>query len=159
MFLLSIFLTNQLDFTKTIIPLALMASKSIAHSAFSLMDWLRAHSGLRNNRTIARWRYLITTARIHFGFALLFKFVNPAEDKTKNSFNLNKKTTKSRILVATVKWRHRAIVLFTRAWKPYLKCPFSLRMRRCTLWTRSSLAGASKSYSRLLQTGLFWDTF
>ena len=32
------------------------------------------------NRTIARWRYLTTTTRIHFGFALLFKFVNPAED-------------------------------------------------------------------------------
>ena len=46
----SIFLTNWLDFTKTIIPVALMASESIAHSAFSLMSyWLRAHSGLRNN--------------------------------------------------------------------------------------------------------------
>ena len=33
-----------------------------------------------NNRTIARWRYLTTTTRIHFSFALLFKFVNPAED-------------------------------------------------------------------------------
>ena len=32
------------------------------------------------NRTIARWRHLTTTTRIHFGFALLFKFVNPAED-------------------------------------------------------------------------------
>ena len=32
------------------------------------------------NRTIAPWRYLTTTTRIHFGFALLFKFVNPAED-------------------------------------------------------------------------------
>ena len=32
------------------------------------------------NRTIARWRYLTTTTTIHFGFALLFKFVNPAED-------------------------------------------------------------------------------
>ena len=34
----------------------------------------------RLNRTIARGRYLTTTTRIHFGFALLFKFVNPAED-------------------------------------------------------------------------------
>ena len=25
-------------------------------------------------------QYLTTTTRIHFGFALLFKFVNPAED-------------------------------------------------------------------------------
>ena len=42
----STFLTNWLDFTKTIIPLALMASESIAHSAFGLMGyWLRAHSG------------------------------------------------------------------------------------------------------------------
>ena len=32
------------------------------------------------NRTIARGRYLTTTTRIHFGFALLFNFVNPAED-------------------------------------------------------------------------------
>ena len=32
------------------------------------------------NRTIARWRYLTTTTRIHFGFSLLFKFVNPTED-------------------------------------------------------------------------------
>ena len=31
-------------------------------------------------RTIAQWRYFTTTTRIHFGFALLFKFVNPAED-------------------------------------------------------------------------------
>ena len=38
MFSLDIFLINQLDFTKTIIPLALMASESIAHSAFSLID-------------------------------------------------------------------------------------------------------------------------
>ena len=30
----SIFLTNQLDFTKTIISLALMAAELIAHSAF-----------------------------------------------------------------------------------------------------------------------------
>ena len=36
-----------MDFTKTIIPLALMASESIAHSAFGLMGYLlRAHSGL-----------------------------------------------------------------------------------------------------------------
>ena len=47
----SIFLKNQLDFTKTIIPLALMASdESIAHSALSLMGyWRRAHSSSRNN--------------------------------------------------------------------------------------------------------------
>ena len=32
------------------------------------------------NRTSAWWWYLITTTRIHFGFALLFKFVNPVED-------------------------------------------------------------------------------
>ena len=45
----SSFLTN-LDFTKTIIPRALMASESLAHLAFGLMDyWLRAHSGSRNN--------------------------------------------------------------------------------------------------------------
>jgi len=39
MFSLDIFLTNQLDFTKTIIPLVLMASASIAHSAFGLMGY------------------------------------------------------------------------------------------------------------------------
>ena len=33
------------------------------------------------NRTIARLRYLTTTTRIHFVFALLFKFANSAEDK------------------------------------------------------------------------------
>ena len=32
------------------------------------------------NSTIARWRYLTTTTKIHFGFALLFKLVNPAVD-------------------------------------------------------------------------------
>ena len=32
MFSLDIFLTNQLDFTKTVIPLALIASETIAHS-------------------------------------------------------------------------------------------------------------------------------
>ena len=36
---LDIFLTNLLDFTKTVIPLALMASESIAHSAFDLMGY------------------------------------------------------------------------------------------------------------------------
>ena len=47
---LDIFLTNLLDFAKTIISLALIASESIAHSAFSLMGyWLIAHSGSRNN--------------------------------------------------------------------------------------------------------------
>ena len=40
----------------------------------------RLRGNLKANRTIARWRYLTTTTRIHFGFALLFKFVNPAED-------------------------------------------------------------------------------
>ena len=34
----SIFLTNQLDFTKTIIPLDLMASESIAHEAEWAID-------------------------------------------------------------------------------------------------------------------------
>ena len=33
------FLTNQLNFTKTIIPLTLMASESIAYSAFGLMGY------------------------------------------------------------------------------------------------------------------------
>ena len=33
----SMFLTNSLDFTITITPLALMASEVIAHSAFGLM--------------------------------------------------------------------------------------------------------------------------
>ena len=32
------------------------------------------------NRTSAWWWYLTTTTRIHFSFALLFKFVNPIED-------------------------------------------------------------------------------
>ena len=50
MFSLDMFLTNQLDFTKTIIPLALIAYELIAHSAFGLMGyWLIAHSDLRNN--------------------------------------------------------------------------------------------------------------
>ena len=36
---------------KTIIPLALMASKLIAHSSFGLMGyWVRAHSGARNKK-------------------------------------------------------------------------------------------------------------
>ena len=35
---------------ETIIPLALMASESIAHSAFGFMSyWLKAHSGSRKN--------------------------------------------------------------------------------------------------------------
>ena len=41
-------------FLKKIIPRARMGSESIAHSAFSFMDyWLRAHSGSRNNCWIA----------------------------------------------------------------------------------------------------------
>ena len=35
----SIFFINLLDFTKRIIPLALMASESIAHQAFGLMGY------------------------------------------------------------------------------------------------------------------------
>ena len=35
----SIFFTNYLDITKKIIPLALMASESIAHSALGLMGY------------------------------------------------------------------------------------------------------------------------
>ena len=34
-----VFLTNTLDFTKTIIPLVLVASESIARSAFGLMGY------------------------------------------------------------------------------------------------------------------------
>ena len=50
MFSLDIFFDQLVDFTKTIIPLALIASESIAHSAFGLMGyWLVAHSGSRNN--------------------------------------------------------------------------------------------------------------
>ena len=49
MFSLDIFLTNQLDFTKTIIPLALIAYESMDHLAFGLMGyWLVAHSDSRN---------------------------------------------------------------------------------------------------------------
>ena len=41
-----IFLTNLLDFTKTIIPLTLMPSDSIVHLTFCFMGhWLIAHSG------------------------------------------------------------------------------------------------------------------
>jgi len=39
MFCLDMFLTKELDFTKTIIPLALMASGSKAHLAFGLMGY------------------------------------------------------------------------------------------------------------------------
>ena len=40
----------SLKITETIIPLALIASESIAHYAFGLMGyWLIAHSGSRNN--------------------------------------------------------------------------------------------------------------
>ena len=49
-----------------------------------LLRWLRIYQQKladRDNRTIARWRYLTKTTRIHFVFALLFKFLNPAEDK------------------------------------------------------------------------------
>ena len=57
MFSLDIFfdqLIGLILLKKTIIPLALIASESIAYSAFSLMDyWLMAHSGSRNN-----WRAL-----------------------------------------------------------------------------------------------------
>ena len=35
----SIFFINLLDFTERIIPLALMASESIAHQAFGLMGY------------------------------------------------------------------------------------------------------------------------
>ena len=41
---------NKLDFTKTIIPLPLIASESIAYEAEGRMGyWLRAHSRSRNN--------------------------------------------------------------------------------------------------------------
>ena len=44
MFSFDIFWTNKLDFTKTIIPLALMAYESIAHSAFGLVGYLTSWS-------------------------------------------------------------------------------------------------------------------
>ena len=50
MFCLDIVLINLLDFIKTIIPLALMASESTAHEAEGRMGyWLTAHSGSGNN--------------------------------------------------------------------------------------------------------------
>ena len=60
MFSLDIFLNNWLDFTKTIIiPLALIASESIVHSAFGLMGyWLIAHMGSRNNIVNYSFLYL-----------------------------------------------------------------------------------------------------
>ena len=54
MFCLDIFLTNYLDFTKTIIPLTLMGPESIAHSTFSLRPHgLLTHSpfGLKDKFT------------------------------------------------------------------------------------------------------------
>ena len=60
------------------------------------------------NRTIARWRYLTTTARTHFVFTLLFKFGNSAENKRTIAL-ICTKTTNSRILVVVVKTRYRAI--------------------------------------------------
>ena len=39
MFCFDIFLINELDFIKTIIPLALMDSESIAPSAFGLIEY------------------------------------------------------------------------------------------------------------------------
>ena len=44
MFCVEIFLTNQLDFIKKIVPLALMASESIAYSTFSLAQGLLIQS-------------------------------------------------------------------------------------------------------------------
>ena len=50
MFCLDIFFDQLVGLTKTIIPLALMGSESMAHSTFGLMGyWLRAHEGERNN--------------------------------------------------------------------------------------------------------------
>ena len=40
-------------------------------------------------RTIARWRYLTTATRIHFGFALLFKFYQSRRGLTNNSLQLS----------------------------------------------------------------------
>ena len=47
MFSLDIFFTNQLDFTKTVIPLALIAYESRAHSVFGLMGYNLTHSPFR----------------------------------------------------------------------------------------------------------------
>ena len=57
--------------------------KKVLHSCF--LDWLDNFyffvDGPTNiNRPFSRWRHLTTTTRIHFVFALLLKFVNPAED-------------------------------------------------------------------------------
>ena len=54
---------------------------SIPCSHYTVFSPYRFHTiPCLHNRTIARWPYLTTTTTIHFGFALLFKFVNPAED-------------------------------------------------------------------------------
>ena len=53
MFSLDIILTNLLDFTKTIIPLALLASQSIAHSA--LDSWTIDSEPIRARRVIVKY--------------------------------------------------------------------------------------------------------
>ena len=78
--------------------------------------WLKLHWKVGENRTIARWRYWTTTARIHFGF-VLFLNLQSRWGLQNNSLNLQKKTTNSRILVVVVKWRHRSIVLLVRPQK------------------------------------------
>ena len=69
-----------------IIPLALIASESIAYSAFGLMGyWLRAHSGSKNNcstvysqtstngHLLLQWPLFLSQRTVHALYWLLFK--------------------------------------------------------------------------------------
>ena len=46
-----------------------------------IFSWFCMYTASFDNRTIARWRRLTITTRIHFLFALLFEIFNSAEDK------------------------------------------------------------------------------
>ena len=68
------FCVRLVGYTKTIVPLALMASESIAHSAFGFMDyWLRAHSG-----SIVKYTNTNGEKKSRFRFHLYFGWVHLA---------------------------------------------------------------------------------
>ena len=106
------------------------------------------------NRTIARWRYLTSTTRIHFGFALLFKFYQSRWGLKNNSLNLHKNTTNSSKMTSSC---NCPIDLLTEisSWRNPFQCSFDQMQRTLDQCSVLLLIWWSKSENRALFFVLF----
>ena len=98
-----------MDLTKTIIPLTLMASESIAHLAFSLMDyWLRAHSGSRNNCLLSLPNLTISLIKLNTTYNK-----DTREKENKETFQpTHQKKNGVSIFISVLQWHKMDITLY-----------------------------------------------